>query len=52
MEPAARVALKTILDELLRLSSIRHIRMVLFDAAHKRVHAQILEELADQARDR
>lgn len=47
MEPAARVALKTIVDELPRLSSVKHIRFVMFDAAGLRTHAQVLEELAD-----
>ncbi|MBA4144018.1 MAG: macro domain-containing protein [Nitrosospira sp.] len=48
LEPAARIALKTILDEVPRLSSVRHIRFVLFGAADQRLHAQVLEELADQ----
>ncbi len=49
MGPAARIALQTIIDELPRLSAVKHIRFVLFDAADQRLHARILEELADQA---
>ena len=47
MAPAARVALKTVLDELPRLSTVTHIRFVLFNAADQRLHAQVLEELMD-----
>lgn len=47
-EPAARIALKTILDELPRLAWVRHIRFVLFDAAGQELHAAILGELSDQ----
>jgi O-acetyl-ADP-ribose deacetylase len=47
MEPAARVALRTILEELPRLSSLRLVRMVLFHAAEERLHARLLDELAD-----
>jgi hypothetical protein len=39
------VALKTIIDETPRLSAVKHIRMVLFDAADQRLHAEVLEEL-------
>lgn len=49
MEPAARLALKTILDELPRLASVKHIRLVLIDAADQMLHATILEALTDQA---
>lgn len=45
MEPAARVALKTILDEVPRLTSVGHIRLVLFDAADEQIHAGVLDEL-------
>jgi O-acetyl-ADP-ribose deacetylase (regulator of RNase III) len=48
MEPAARIALKTLIDELPRLSSVKHIRFVLFDAADQQIHAGILDELTDQ----
>jgi O-acetyl-ADP-ribose deacetylase (regulator of RNase III) len=47
MEPAARIALKAILDELPELSSLRHIRMVLYQTADERIHSRVLEELAD-----
>lgn len=49
MEPAARVAFGTILDKLPGLSSVKRVRFVLFDAADHRLHARILEELADRA---
>jgi hypothetical protein len=39
--------LKTIVDEVPRLSAVKHIRMVLFDAADQRLHAQTLEELTE-----
>ena len=45
IDKAARVALKTIFDEAARLSAIRHIRMVLFDAADERLHSEVLEAL-------
>jgi O-acetyl-ADP-ribose deacetylase (regulator of RNase III) len=47
IDQAARVALKTIVDEVPRLSAVKHIRMVLFDAADQRLHAQTLEELTE-----
>lgn len=50
MEAAARIAFKTIIDELPRLSTVKHIRFVLFDAADQRLHARVLEELADRIR--
>jgi O-acetyl-ADP-ribose deacetylase (regulator of RNase III) len=46
VEPAARVALQTIRDELPGLSSVRHIRLVLFSAADQRLNGRLLEELA------
>ncbi len=45
MESAARIALKTILGALPKLSSIRLIRFVLFDAASLQMHERILREL-------
>lgn len=48
MEPAARVALKTVLDELPRLSWAKCIRFVLFDSESQRLHSRILGELTDQ----
>jgi O-acetyl-ADP-ribose deacetylase len=44
MEPAARIALKAILNELPRLSSVKHICIVLFNEADQQLHAQVLEE--------
>lgn len=49
VEAAARVAFGAIIEMLPRLTAVRHIRFVLFDAADERVHASVLEELADQA---
>jgi O-acetyl-ADP-ribose deacetylase (regulator of RNase III) len=45
MKPAARVSLKTILDEVPRLSSVKHIRFILFHEPVQQLHAQVLEEL-------
>jgi O-acetyl-ADP-ribose deacetylase len=42
---AARVALRTVVDESPRLSVVRKVRFVLFDADDMRVHADILEGL-------
>lgn len=44
VEPAARIALGTILKEAPRLSSVRNVRLVLFSEAHLRVHEQALRE--------
>ncbi len=44
-EPAAKVAFKTIIDELPRLSSVKHIRFVLFRDADVRVHEGVLQTL-------
>lgn len=52
MEPAARVALTTVLDELPRLSTVRHIRFVLFRAAARRLHTQVLEALPEPGGER
>jgi O-acetyl-ADP-ribose deacetylase (regulator of RNase III) len=48
VEAAARVAIKTILDELPRLSSVRLIRFVLFSEADRETHERILQELTEQ----
>lgn len=48
MEPATRVALKTVLDEVPRLSSVKHIRFVLFSAADEQVHAEVLAECSER----
>ena len=45
MEPAARVAFKTVIAVLPRLSSVQHIRFVLFHEADARVHEGVLENL-------
>jgi len=45
-EPAARVALGTVLDELEGLTSIRHIRFVLYDDADRTLYLAVLDKLA------
>lgn len=45
MEPAAQVALKTILDEARGLSTVRHIRFVLLSEGDLRLHERVLEAL-------
>lgn len=50
VEPAARVALRTVLDEAPRLSVVRYIRFVLFDEADRQVHERILRDLAESRR--
>lgn len=47
MESAARVALQTILGALPKLSSVRLIRFVLFDATSLQMHERMLRELAE-----
>lgn len=47
MEPAARVALTTILDELPRLSAVRRIRLVLFSQDALEIQERVLQELTD-----
>lgn len=42
-EPAAKVAFKTVIDELPRLQSVEHIRFVLFGEGDLHVHEQALE---------
>jgi O-acetyl-ADP-ribose deacetylase (regulator of RNase III) len=46
MEPAARIAFETIIEELKRLSAVKHIRFVLFSEKARRLHEKVLEELA------
>lgn len=48
MEAAAQIALSTVLDELPRLSSVKHIRFVLFDDIAAEIHIRIFEKLTDQ----
>ncbi len=45
MEVAARVAFKTLIDLLPRLSSVQHVRFVLFSAADVQVHEGVLESV-------
>lgn len=45
MESAARVAFKTVIDVLPRLSSVKYIRFVPFQAADLRVHERVLKTL-------
>ena len=45
MEPAARVAFKAVIDVVPQLSSVKHIRFVLFRAADLRVHERVLKTL-------
>ncbi|MFW5975422.1 MAG: macro domain-containing protein [Desulfosalsimonas sp.] len=45
LEAAARVALKTVIEELPGLSSVKHIRFVLFAGSDSKVFEQILHEL-------
>jgi hypothetical protein len=49
MEPATRVALKTVLDEVPRLSFVKHIRFVLFSTADEQVYVEVLAECSDRA---
>ena len=45
IDQAARVALQTISEEVPQLSTVKHIRMVLFGAEDLRVHAKLLEQV-------
>lgn len=45
MEAAARVALRTVLDEIPKLSSVKRIRFVLYAAEDEAIHTRVLEEL-------
>lgn len=45
MEPAAEIAFKTILRKIPELSSVKHIRFVLWNDNHLRVHSRVLEDL-------
>ena len=46
MEKAAEVAMQTVFEELPRLSSVRHIRFVLFSGSDRDVYEQALEKAA------
>ncbi len=45
MEPAARIALHTVMDELDNLSSVKLVRFVLFSERARKLYARILQEL-------
>ncbi|MGO1344541.1 macro domain-containing protein [Chromohalobacter japonicus] len=47
LEAATQVAFKTVLEMLPQLSSVKHIRFVLFQKADARVHEEVLERLLD-----
>jgi O-acetyl-ADP-ribose deacetylase (regulator of RNase III) len=47
LEAATQVAFKTVLEMLPQLSSVKHIRFVLFQEADVRVHEEVLERLLD-----
>jgi O-acetyl-ADP-ribose deacetylase (regulator of RNase III) len=46
MEPAARIAFRTIKATAPQLEHVAHVRFVLYSAADQALHARILEELA------
>ncbi len=46
-EAAVQVAIKTVFEEIPRLSRVNHIRFVLFDDADKQLYERHLKELAD-----
>jgi nicotinate phosphoribosyltransferase len=48
IEAAARVALKTVLEEVPRLSSVTRIRFVLFDEESQRLYKRLLDKLTKQ----
>lgn len=56
MRAAARIALDTVLNEVPLLSSLWHIRFVLFDEISHRIHTKLLDELvvhgASRSQDR
>jgi O-acetyl-ADP-ribose deacetylase (regulator of RNase III) len=49
MEPAARIALGTVLDMAPDLRSVRHVRFVLYGQRDLQVHQEVLEELTGGA---
>jgi len=48
MAQAARIAFRTILDELRSLSTVKHIRFVLFSGADRETHQRILRQVLGQ----
>lgn len=49
MEPAAKIAFSTLLAEAGSLSSVKHIRFVLFSNTDAELHQRVLSELMDSA---
>ncbi|MFW6137446.1 MAG: macro domain-containing protein, partial [Candidatus Aminicenantaceae bacterium] len=47
MEPAARIAFKTVLHESPRIPPVKHIRFVLFSDEDRSLHERVLEELTE-----
>ena len=45
MEPAARIAIGTVLEELRAVTSVRQVRFVLFDGAARKVYERLLAEV-------
>lgn len=48
LEPAAGIALKTVVDTLPGLSTVRHVRFVLFSERELEAHARLLEALTSE----
>lgn len=48
LEPAARIAVGTVLDLAPKLTSVRHIRFVLYDARDLEIHNRVLEHLSSR----
>jgi len=48
MDPAARIALRTMMDAVPSLEAVEHIRFVLYDQQALRVHQDVLEELISE----
>ncbi|MGM0435839.1 MAG: macro domain-containing protein [Bacillota bacterium] len=47
LEDAADVALKAVIDKLCSLSSVKHIRFVLYDQKSLKIHEEALQRIAD-----
>jgi len=45
MDAAARVAIRTVIEEIPALASVRHIRFVLYETVDESIHARVLQEL-------
>jgi len=48
LKPAARIALRTVLERAPHLTTVEHVRFVLFDDETRRVHEEVLEELVGE----